>query len=210
MVAKKETLTQHLRFLPLALFILLSLLVFVLIGLSHREIKVERLGVIEDRIHSMEQLVSARQTYREVVYSEKKILLSDKRVLFSLIFTVEAGFPLQKCRLEKGFGNRVTLYLPPVQILSIDSDETSIKQYFVKEQWATVRFSDYVSIIEEEKERILWEARQSGILIRAESNGINTLRGIFEMADLDVTIRYSESLGLGHLLGPSMGGQSDS
>ena len=157
----------------------------------------QTLEQLEDRVQRMERLITARQTYREVIYTERKLLLSDKRVLFSLIFTVEAGFKLENCRVEKQSDGGVIVYLPPVEILSIDADETSIKQYFAKEQFSMIRFSDFSSVIEKEKERILEEARLSGLKNRALSNGINTITSLFRLAGIDnVTVKISEILKL--------------
>jgi hypothetical protein len=155
------------------------------------------LELIEDRVQRMEQLVTARQTYREVIYTEKKLLLADKRVLFSLIFNVEAGVRLENCRVVKQPGGGVIVYLPPVEILSIDADESSIKQYFVKEQLTPVRFSDFSTVVNEEKEQILIEARASGLENRAEANAVNGITAIFRMAQIEnVTVKFSEVLSL--------------
>jgi hypothetical protein len=175
---------------------IMGISVYFLIYRANRE-HTQRLELIEDRVQRMEQLVTARQTYREVIYTEKKLLLADKRVLFSLIFNVEAGVRLENCRVVKQPGGGVIVYLPPVEILSIDADESSIKQYFVKEQLTPVRFSDFSTVVNEEKEQILIEARASGLENRAEANAVNGITAIFRMAQIEnVTVKFSEVLSL--------------
>lgn len=176
-------------------------LVTLLVILGMRKAVLSREGELadlENRVRRMDRLVTARQTYREVFYREVKGFLTDKRVLFSVLIDVEAGIDLGKCRVESLPGDRVTVFLPPPRILSIDADESSIEQIFKKEQWAPLRYSDFSHIVEGEKERLRGEAADSGLLNRAEVNGANTITAIFRMAGIEnVSVRFTELVELG-------------
>ena len=181
------------RIIPSLLIIAVLLCGFVSAFAVRNAIAWKRLERFEDEICAMARLVTARQVYREVIYSEKKILISEKRVLFSVLFTVDAGFDLKKCRMERDWMGGVVIFLPPPEIFSIDCDETSINQYIAKEQFSTIRYSDYAEIIGEEKGRIREEASRSDLMIRAEDNARALLEEMLRSVRLGhVSIRFSE------------------
>ena len=153
---------------------------------------VHRLEMLEEEIRGMSRITAARQSYREVIYSEGVRALARKEVLFSAVFSVEAGVNLEKCRFVRKRRGYTVLYLPPVEIFSVDCDETSIEQYFHYERFTRICFSDYADVLAGEKERILEEARQSDLSARAEENIKDILGGIFRSAGKeDIVIRFS-------------------
>jgi hypothetical protein len=176
-------------FIGVSLFLLVSIMGSLMLMDNFR--RVQR----EDEIRTMARLITARQTYREVIYSRKTIFIVDKRVLFAADFTVEAGVDLEKCRLSRDRKGRMTLYLPPVEIFRIDCDETSINQFYFKEQFSTLRYSDYSAIIEEEKESIREELRQSDLIERAQNNARLILKEMWaEGYQSDIQLTFLPSL----------------
>ncbi|MDC7224619.1 MAG: DUF4230 domain-containing protein [Spirochaetales bacterium] len=180
---------------------LISILIFSLviplaIGMGANRMEIHRLKRLESEIQSMARLITARQTYRDVIYSEKSKILTDKRLLFSVAFTLDAGVDLEHCRIAWDRKQGKILYLPPVEIFSVDCDETSIKQYFAKEQFTSIRFSDYSLILEKEKEQLLREARQSDLIARARYNSVILLEEILSSrGGEDIHIRFAPPVG---------------
>ena len=143
---------------------------------------IHRLEILEEKIRTLSRLTGARQSYREVIYLEGERAFARKEVLFSAVFTVEAGVNLEKCRFVRSRRGDTVLYLPPVEIFPVDCDETSIEQYYSRERFTRIRSSDIDAVLVDEKKRIMEEARRSDLSARAEKNIKEILGEIFRSA----------------------------
>ncbi|MBN2627863.1 MAG: DUF4230 domain-containing protein [Spirochaetales bacterium] len=176
---------------------LLSLMAFVLIftgtliGTEERA----RLDTLEEKISLQSHLVTARQTYREVIYTKITAGPMAKELLFSADFAVEAGVDLSRCRLKRNWKGQLVLILPPVQIFSVDFVEDSIQEYVAWEFLARINQKDYLPLIAEEKSLLREEALQSELIPRAENNVRSFLRGPLSRSGWDyVDIRFRNTL----------------
>lgn len=150
---------------------------------------------MEQKIQSMQELVTVNQVFRDVIYREEKRFISDKRVLFSIEFHLKAGVPLDNARVNFNAQGIPVVHLPSARILSIDADERSIEQIFVREQFAQIHQSDYMEVLIKEKERLEQEALERGILSEAEAQLKLILQPLFRMAGYsEVLFQIEESL----------------
>lgn len=146
--------------------------------------------ILEEKVRSLQELVTVNQMFREVIYKEEKRFISDKRVLFSILFHIKAGVNLESAAVTWSSQGTPELIIDSPRILSIDADEKSIEQIFIKEQFAEIRQSDYMDVILQEKIRLEDEARERGILMEAEEQMIRILEQLFSLAGYEkVNIR---------------------
>jgi len=131
---------------------------------------------IESRIRMLAELETAESIYRDIVYfgDARSFLFfrtMDRRLLFAVNLHVRAGVDLSEgVRLEPDGAGGVDVYLPAARILVVDTDESSIHQYFVREQGGRIGYLEFSGSIEEVKERVAADAVERGLLNRAEQN----------------------------------------
>lgn len=150
------------------LLIISTSLILFFISLNLRDRKLDDYAY---RIKNLEELVTARHIYRNVIYTEtKENFIVDKRALFAINYIVTAGVDFSHGVDLNVRNSSVIVSYPYPQILSIDADESSIDQYFTLERFGKIRQSDYLNILYDEKIRIEEEALDGGILERADKN----------------------------------------
>jgi len=164
------------------LLIILSTLLIFFLSLNLRDRTLEQYS---DRIRDLEELVTARQIYRNVIYTEiKENLIVDKRSLFTINYIVTAGVDFSH-GFEINVGNNtVEISYPYPGILSIDADEGSIEEYFTLQRFGKLKQSDYLNIIFDEKKRIEEDALRSGILERADKNLQRLISGFLKQSGI--------------------------
>ncbi len=168
-----------------ALLISLSLAAAVFIVLYSLSFRNSKLTEFQNRIKGLEELVTVKQTYRNVIYREiKKNLIVDKRTLFSINYIITAGVDLSRGIKIETEGNSVIVEYSYPEIISIDADEESIDQFFVLQRFGKLKQSDYLTQIYEEKERILEESIDSGILQRADKNFRRLIEGLLKQGGI--------------------------
>lgn len=148
---------------------------------------------LERKVRTLLELPTYEQNYREVIYlGEQASFLSiptrDLRLLFSLDISVEAGMDLRDSfRIVPRGWQQLTITLPEPRILSLDADEGSIQQYFIKEWGLGAGFGrlDLYDEINVAKERVRREAVERGILEKARENAETLLRQMFLMAGFE-------------------------
>jgi Protein of unknown function (DUF4230) len=169
--------------------VLLLTTVVLIVALSgcadrrHRE-----LDIVTRQIRSILEVPAYEHVYREVIYLGKEasflgIRTQDKRLLFSVDMRVQAGI-----RLDRGFSltprgiSAVDVSLPPAEILLVDADEESIRQFFILERGGSITHTEYYDEIEASKIAIREDALERGILEKAEENARELIRGILSGA----------------------------
>ena len=139
-----------------------------------------------DKLSSIRELVTNRQTYRSVFYSRRKEKFFQERSLpFTADFHVVAGVDLSGGFSLDTKGGAVRLILPPGKILSVDADDTSLQQNQIKEQLSSVITGDYLPLLAEEKDHIARQARDFGIEKDAEYRAQQILHGMLETAGFE-------------------------
>lgn len=145
---------------------------------------------LERQIESLLELHTYEHIYRDLVYfgEERSFLFIktvDRAVLFSVEISVRAGIDLSErfeLEADRSAPDRVAVRLPAATILSVDVDETTIQEYFLREQGARIGLLEISGRLEHAKERIAAEAVERGILAEAQANARQLVRGLLEMA----------------------------
>ena len=106
-------------------------------------------------------------------------------MLFSVDIRVRAGVDLARGVIvtpDRRDPNRIYVRLPEPEILAVDADESSIEEYFIREQGGRIGLLELTDQLEEAKERIAREAVERGILDRADENARRLITGFLAMA----------------------------
>lgn len=146
---------------------------------------------VESRIREILSLPTFEHVYRDVVYVGEEtrflgILTKDKKALFSIDVVVQAGIDLSE-GLDVQFldSDSAVVTLPRATILSIDADENTIHQYFVRERGGSLSTLQYYDEINRKKVLLEEDAIARGILYKAETNAVQLLRNFFDLAGYD-------------------------
>ena len=171
-----------------------------------RDEREERILAAHQHIEELRNLVTARYRYRDVVYLEQEtrvlgIPTSAREILFSVDIGVEAGVDLSrdiKVVFDPNDRRGVFVTLPSPQVLRVDADEETIRQYIVRERFARLDWLDVAEEVEAAKERNRLDAIERGILIRAEAQARSALESLLRGLGFEkVHIRFrSEDAGL--------------
>jgi hypothetical protein len=156
---------------------------------------------IETRVRDILSLPTYEHVYRDVVYVGEQarflgILTKDKEVLFSIDVNVRAGIDLTE-GLDITFPDTrsAVVSLPPAKVLSIDADENTIYQYFVREWGGSLSTLQYYDEINRKKEFLLEDAVSRGILVKAERNAEQLIRNFLGLAGFEnIEIRKTRPL----------------
>lgn len=146
---------------------------------------------IESRVRMLAELETAESIYRDIVYfgDARSFLFfptMDRRLLFAVNLHVRAGVDLSSgFRLEPDGSGRVNVVLPPARIFGVDTDESSIHQYFVREQGGRIGYLEFSGSIEAVKDRVAADAVQRGLLIRANENARALVQNLLTVAGVN-------------------------
>jgi hypothetical protein len=125
---------------------------------------------IERRVRTILELPTYEHVYHNVIYlGEEARFLGikhlDKRLLFSVNVAVRAGIDLRKgVHIEGTSTGTFRIGLPPPEILLVDADESSIREYFAKEFGGKISRLEYYDEIDKSKARTVEDAIERGIL----------------------------------------------
>jgi hypothetical protein len=145
---------------------------------------------VEEQIRTLLELNTYEHIYRDLVYfgEERSFLFLrtvDRAVLFSIDIRVIAGIDLTenfRITRDRLVPNRLYVQLPPPAILSVDADEQSITEYFIRERGGRIGLLELSDQLEEVKERTAQEAITRGILEDAAENARAIISNFLEMA----------------------------
>lgn len=167
----------------LSLILVSIVVVLFFISLEYRDSKLE---VYSNRIRNLEEMVTARQIYRNVIYTEiKENFIVDKRSLFTINYIVTAGVDFSDGIKIDGHMNSIRVTYPYPKIISVDADESSIDEYFSLQRFGKLKQSDYLNILYDEKVRIEEDALKGGILERADRNLQSLISGILKEGGIE-------------------------
>ncbi len=165
---------------------------------------------IQEQLTDLLELHTYEHIYRDVVYfgEEKSFLFVrtvDRRVLFAIDIRVRAGIDLQHgftVAQDRSDSERVYVQLPAAEILSVDADEKSIHEYFIREQGGRIGLLEMTAQLAEAKARTEADAIERGILGKAEANARRIVRNFLIMAGFrEIVFAPAPSLDEGELQG---------
>lgn len=145
---------------------------------------------MENQIESLLELPTCEHIYRDLVYfgQEKSFLFIktvDRAVLFSIDIRVRAGLDLAGGIVltpDRFDSHRIYVRLPAAEVLTVDADESTIEQYFIREQGGRIGLMDLSGQIADVKARTRQEAVDRGILDQADATARSLVRGFLELA----------------------------
>jgi hypothetical protein len=148
---------------------------------------------MEQQIRNLLELNTYEHVYRDLVYfGEEQTFLFlktvDKATLFAIDIHVRAGIDLSpgvEILRDRWVGSRIYVKIPDPAILSVDADESSIREYFVRERGARIELSEVNEQLEAVKERVAAEALERGILAAAQANAEEMIESLLNMAGFD-------------------------
>jgi Protein of unknown function (DUF4230) len=166
-----------------ALILITAAVLFFFLSLEYRDRKLE---LYSDRIRNLEEMVTARHIYRNVIYTEiKENLIVDKRSLFTIDYIVTAGVDFSGGVKIDTESSTVRITYPYPKILSVDADESTIDEYFSRQRFGKLKQSDYLNLLYDEKSRIEEDALNAGILERADKNLQRLISGILKEGGIE-------------------------
>lgn len=174
--------------------IILSLL--LLYNYRNREVKEK---IIHDKIQKIEEIATAIQFYREIIYSQETqdllwIPIGNKEFLISIDYKVLAGINLARGYMVEHKSDHTIITLPRGEILSIDALDESIEEIFIKERFLTISREDYFEPINQSKKRILQGENIPDLLIQCENNAERVLTDLLKVSGIDVKVVFSNSI----------------
>ncbi|MFP4562802.1 MAG: DUF4230 domain-containing protein [Spirochaetia bacterium] len=150
---------------------------------------------METRIRDILALPTYEHVYRDVVYASQETLLFNRvplreaRTLFSVEIVVQAGLDLSRgFDLEFPEAGTAVISLPGSEILEIDADERTIRQYFSTERGGDIDRLAYYDEIDAKKSFLREDAVSRGILTRADENARALIRNLLEFAGFETVI----------------------
>lgn len=126
--------------------------------------------LMERSIRSILELPTYEHIYHNIIYigEEARFLWIkhlDKRLLFSIDITVQAGVDLKRgVTVTPTPSGGVRIGLPSPEILLVDADESSIRQYISKEFGGSFTRLEFYDEIDLSKEQTVRDAVEGGIL----------------------------------------------
>lgn len=156
-------------------------------------------NLILNKIEQLQQLVTAKQIYREIIYSKETkdflwIPLVNKEFLFALDYTITAGIDISKGYNITDENEYKIITLPRAEIISIDADDTSIHEYFAKQRFSKLNRDDYFELIEESKQTIISGESIEELLRESEENARLLLENILTIKDINAKVEFSNNV----------------
>jgi hypothetical protein len=174
---------------------LLAVLVLVFVG-GCLPVSRTELVRMENRIDSLLELHTYEHIYRDLVYfgEEKSFLFIktvDRALLFSVNIRVRAGIDFAQgvtLTADRRSPDRIYVRLPEPRVLGVDADESSIQEYFIREQGGRIGLLEISDQLDEAKRRTEEEAIERGILEQADANAREIIRGFLSMAGFEEVV----------------------
>lgn len=179
--------------LSLLLLMILSALFYNLLYKPERELK------LRAKLEEISNLTTGVEKYREVIYSKTTgdifwIPIKNKEILFSIDYKLQTGIDLTKGYKIFFHRDYTEIRLPHSDVLSIDADDLSIKEYFVKERFSSISRDDYFSIINETKKQLVHNESITKILEESDRKAKNTIESLFEISGDNVLVTFSNGV----------------
>mgnify|MGYP002875598881 CR=1 FL=1 len=158
----------------------------------------QSLADVRARIERLRVLSTASFRYRDIVYYDQRTRIlglpaGQQEVLFAVEMDVRAGVDLSRGFTVSidGDRRRALVTLPQPEVLRVDADEASIRQYLVRERLGRLDWLDVSEEVEAAKERNRGDAVSRGLLDRARTQSERVIRGLLMEAGFpSVEIRF--------------------
>lgn len=183
--------------LSLSLLIILAigtLLIYKLWYEPVRELK------LRSKLEEISTLTTGVETYREIIYSKTTgdifwIPLKNKEILFSIEYRIQTGIDLSRGYEIFFHRDFIEIVIPHSEIVSIDADDLSIKEYFVKERFSQISRDDYFSLINKTKGKLVKDDSIARILEESDKKAKTTIESLFRISGDSVKVSFTNKRG---------------
>ncbi len=156
-------------------------------------------NIIFNKIELLEELATAKQIYREIIYSKKTadflwIPISSKEFLISIDFSLTAGIDISKGFSVDEKDGYTLITLPKGELLSIDAVDSSITEYFTKQRFSNINREDYVTVIQETKDEILKSDNIKTLISECEESAKDILTTLLQISGISVKVHFSDDI----------------
>lgn len=187
--------------MKLKIIIITVVLIILITTLTIFSIKNKELEdrVVFNKIEQLEQLATAKQIYREIIYSKKTadflwMPITSKEFLISIDFSLTAGIDISKGYEVDNKNGYFLITLPKGELLTIDAVDSSITEYFTKQRFSTINRDDYFKIIQNTKNVIIKSDTTKDLISECEDNAKEILKSILQVSGIVVDIKFSDSV----------------
>ncbi|MFP4180648.1 MAG: DUF4230 domain-containing protein [Spirochaetaceae bacterium] len=148
-------------------------------------------ALVERSVRSILELPTYEHIYHNIIYigEEARFLWIkhlDKRLLFSIDITVQAGIDLTKgVTVTPAAAGGMRIGLPPPEILLVDAEESSIRQYISREFGGRFSRLEFYDEIDHSKEQTLQDALENGILDISAARAQALVENILSSLEID-------------------------
>ncbi len=189
---------QKVLFISLIILISISGIIGFLKYLDFKNEEKVRYQIL-NRVETLEELVTAKQIYREIIYSKQTtdilwIPVRNKEFLISLDYWIIAGIDLSKGYNVAKNGENYIITLPKSEILSIDAKDSSLVEHQIRERFSTITRDDYFTIINETKKNIIKSESITELLRLSEDNAKNILKSLLSISGINVEVEFSNNV----------------
>ena len=189
---------QKVLFISLIILIPISGIIGFLKYLDFKNEEKVRYQIL-NRVETLEELVTAKQIYREIIYSKQTtdilwIPVRNKEFLISLDYWIIAGIDLSKGYNVAKNGENYIITLPKSEILSIDAKDSSLVEHQIRERFSTITRDDYFTIINETKKNIIKSESITELLRLSEDNAKNILKSLLSISGINVEVEFSNNV----------------
>lgn len=174
----------------------LSLIVIILSLLLFYTLRPDPELRLRAKLEELSTLTTGIETYREIIYSKTTgdifwIPLKNKEILFSIEYRIQTGIDLSKGYKIFFHKDFTEIVLPHSQVISIDADDLSIKEYFIKERFSSISRDDYFSIINDTKLKLAKDDSIEKILQESDKKAKSTIESLFKISGDNVKVSFS-------------------
>lgn len=150
---------------------------------------------INNKLKEISLLTTGEDIYKEVIYSKTTgdifwIPIKNKEFLLSINYKITTGIDLSKGFNVAHKGSYTELILPYPQVVQIDADDLSIKEYFTKERFSSIKRDDYFAIINETKAELLESEEIKELLLESSKNAELIIRSLLEVGGITMKVSF--------------------
>lgn len=154
---------------------------------------------ITRKLEDISIVTTGEDIYREVIYAKKTedifwIPIKNKEILFSIDYRITTGINLKKGFKVNNKGSYTELVLPHSEVISIDADDLSIKEYFTKERFSKIKKDDYFSIINKTKKDLINSEAIKELLLNSDINAERIFKTLYKIGGENVQISFESKV----------------
>lgn len=168
-------------------------MLFIAYNLYYKPKAIER--NISNKLEDINLLTTGENIYKEVIYSKTTsdifwIPVKNKEFLLSINYHIVTGIDLNKGYNIAHNGSYIEVTVPYPEIVQIDADDLSIKEYFTKERFSDIKRDDYFSIINETKNELSQSQEVQELLLESKNSAELTIKSLLGIVGKPIKVKF--------------------